>query len=348
MQEGRACATMDEYFRRFSGFPMKRPFPAAVWRTFLSVLVIGASPVKAQEQLVDGIAAVVNSNVITYGQVRELMAFRERSLMEMYRGQDLQDKMRESQMAALKDLIDRQLILDEFKGNSFQIPDYVLDDRINSIVRDEFAGDRAAFVRTLQAQGFTLPRFKEVERDKIIVQAMRQKHTPSDFVISPEKIEAFYKANIEQYSTPEQVKLSMIVLREDPGADLDPEASKKAMAQEIRDKLANGADFLRMAQMYSEDSTAETGGDWGWVDRKTLNDELTKVAFALKPGEISRVVPLGDSYYVIRVEAKKAAVTKPLAEVRDEIGKKLLQEEKQKLQDQWLDTLRQKAFIKIF
>ncbi len=310
--------------------------------------VLSSPSSRAQEQLVDGIAAVVNTNVITYGQVRELMAFRERSLAEMYRGPELQDKMREAQMAALKDLIDRQLILDEFKTNSFQIPDYVLQDRVNSIVREEFGGDRAAFVRTLQAQGFSIPRFKEIERDKIIVQAMRQKNVREDFVISPEKIEEWYKANLDQFSTPEQVKISMIILREEPGAAENPEVSKRAMAQEIRDKLAGGADFARMAQMYSEDSTAETGGDWGWVDRKTLTEELTKVAFGLKPGEISRVVSVSDSYYIVRLDARKPAVTKPLAEVRDEIGKKLLQEEKTKLQDQWLDSLRQKAFIKIF
>ena len=48
-----------------------------------------------------------------------------------------------------------------------------------------------------------------------------------------------------------------------------------------------------MAQMYSEDSTRDLGGDWGWIDDKTLAAPLSKVAFNLKPGEISKVVDFG-------------------------------------------------------
>ena len=49
------------------------------------------------------------------------------------------------------------------------------------MIRQEFGGDRAAFVRTLQAQGFTVTRFKEIERDKIIIQAMRQSESRQQF-----------------------------------------------------------------------------------------------------------------------------------------------------------------------
>ena len=304
-------------------------------------------PAQQEQRMVDGIAAVVNSNVITYGQVRELLMFRQRSLNEVYQGEELKAKMKESQDAALKDLVDRQIIIDEFKTQGFQIPDYVIEDRIQTIIREEFGGDRTAFVRTLKAQGFSMSRFREIEREKIIVQAMRQRAVRSDFVISPDKIEGYYRKNIAQYSTPEEIRLSMIVLRVEEDGSNDPAATKRAMAEEIRGKVADGADFAGMAQMYSEDSTAEVGGDWGWIDRKTLNAELNSVAFGLAPGQLSRVVQLGDSFYIMRVEARKAAVTKPLAELRDEISKKLFEEERIRLQEQWLETLRKKAYVKI-
>lgn len=302
-----------------------------------------------QEKMVDGIAAVVNTNIITYGQVRELLMFRQRSLSEAYRGDELRAKMKESQDAALKDLVDRQLILDSFKEQGFNIPEYVLDDQVNKIIREEFGGDRTAFVRTLRAQGFSLSRFREVEREKIIVQAMRQRAVRSDFVISPDKIEAYYRKNIAQYSTPEEIRLSMIVLRpEEGGSGEDPVEAKRAMAKEIRAKLADGADFAGMAQMYSDDSTSEFGGDWGWIDRKTLTADLNKIAFSLSPGQLSEVVQVGDSFYILRVEARKAATTKPLSELREEIGRKLSEEERLRLQEQWLDGLRKKAYIKIY
>jgi parvulin-like peptidyl-prolyl isomerase len=319
-------------------------------RLAAAVLALFVAPLPAQQEqrMVDGIAAVVNSNVITYGQVRELLMFRQRSLNELYQGEELKAKMKESQDAALKDLIDRQLIIDSFKEQGFQIPDYIIEDRIQNIIREEFGGDRIAFVRTLRAQGFSLSRFREIEREKIIVQAMRQRAVRSDFVISPDKVESFYRRNLAEYSSPEEVRLSMIVLRvEEDGSD-DPAAAKRSMAEEIRGKLADGADFAGMAQMYSEDSTAEIGGDWGWIDRKTLNQELNNAAFSLQPGQLSRVIQLGDSFYIMRVEARKAAVTQPLAELRDEISKKLFEEERLRLQEQWIETLREKAYVKVY
>jgi parvulin-like peptidyl-prolyl isomerase len=319
-------------------------------RLAAAVLALSVAPLPAQQEqrMVDGIAAVVNSNVITYGQVRELLMFRQRSLNELYQGEELKAKMKESQDAALKDLIDRQLIIDSFKEQGFQIPDYIIEDRIQNIIREEFGGDRIAFVRTLRAQGFSLSRFREIEREKIIVQAMRQRAVRSDFVISPDKVESFYRRNLSEYSSPEEVRLSMIVLRvEEDGSD-DPAAAKRSMAEEIRGKLADGADFAGMAQMYSEDSTAEIGGDWGWIDRKTLNQELNNAAFSLQPGQLSRVIQLGDSFYIMRVEARKAAVTQPLAELRDEISKKLFEEERLRLQEQWIETLREKAYVKVY
>jgi parvulin-like peptidyl-prolyl isomerase len=316
--------------------------------TALLALSVVPLPAQQEQRMVDGIAAVVNSNVITYGQVRELLMFRQRSLNETYQGDELKAKMKESQDAALKDLVDRQLIIDSFKEQGFSIPEYVIEDRLQNLIREEFGGDRTAFVRTLRAQGFSLSRFREIEREKIIVQAMRQRAVRSDFVISPDKVEAYYRRNIAEYSTPEEIRLSMIVLRVEEDGSGDPAAAKRSMAEEIRGKLAEGADFAGMAQMYSEDSTAEAGGDWGWIDRKTLNEELNRVAFSLQPGQLSRVVQLGDSLYIMRVEARKAAVTKPLAELREEISKKLYEEERLRLQEQWIKTLREKAYVKVY
>lgn len=312
-------------------------------------VVFDASAQKAE--IVDGVAAIVNKDVITISQVRELVGARERSLREVYTGQELADKVKEMRLSALKDLVDRQLIIQEFRKmqeKGANIPDYVIDDRVQTIIREEFGGDRSAFVRTLQAQGYTLTRFKEIEREKIIVQAMRQSKVDNNFVISPTQIQAYYNKNKTAYATPEQVRLRMIVIREGVGGDVPDVGSKKDLAQEIRQKVASGAEFDRMAQMYSEDeSTQQVGGDWGWVERNTLNEKLTAVAFSLRPGEVSPVVEISGTYYILMVEAKKNASVKPIGDVRDEIEKNLIQQERMRTQQRWLDDLRKKSFIKI-
>jgi parvulin-like peptidyl-prolyl isomerase len=120
------------------------------------------------------------------------------------------------------------------------------------------------------------------------------------------------------------------------------------MAEEILGKLANGADFARMAQIYSEDSTRDLGGDWGWVERKTLAGPLEKAAFGLRAGKISNIVEVGGNYYILKVDERRGGVTKSLAEVRPDVEKKILQEEAQRLQENWLTGLREKATIRTF
>lgn len=319
--------------------------------SFVLALALAGSAWTQRAEVIDGIAAVVNNDVVTISQVRELVGARERSLREIYSGAELESKLNEVRLAAIKDLIDRQLILQEFKKlqeKGAAIPDYIVDDRVQAIIRQEFGGDRSAFVRTLQAQGYTLTRFREIEREKIVIQAMRQQKVDSNFVISPTQIQAYYDKNKQAYATPEQVKLRMIVIREGSSGDIPDMGSKRELAEEIREKVAKGAEFDRMAEMYSEDETTQqAGGDWGWIERNTLNEKLTNVAFSLRPGEVSPVIAVENTYYIIMVEAKRNATIKPIGDVRDEIEKNLIQEERTKAQQRWIDSLRQKAYIKI-
>ncbi len=306
-------------------------------------------------EIVDGIAAVVNTDVVTISQLRELTAAREMAMREALSGDELVEEVKKMRESALKDLIDRQLILQEFKKRELSIPEHIVDDRIQTVILQEFGGDRGAFVRTLQAQGYTLTKFREIERDKIIVQAMRQAHVKEDSIITPRQIAEFYERNKSSYTSPEEIKLRMIVLREGEtapagaGSDIPAAGDKKAMANEIREKMVSGGDFERMATMYSEDaSTSDVGGDWGWIQRDTLNEQLSRIAFSLKAGEISPVVQLGDSYYIMLVESRKPTRTKPLNEVKEEIERSLIQDERIRAQDRWLETLRKTAYIKLF
>jgi len=306
-------------------------------------LVFGSPQPAGAQEVLDGIAAVVNSDVITYSQMRDLVGEKEKVVRNQLRGEELVNKIKEIRLAAVNDLIDRQLILQDFKTKGFQIPDYFVDQRVVTIIREEFGGDRQAFLRTLQAQGYTLERFKTLERDKIVVQEMRRNVIKGAVSVNEGQIADYYKEHVDQYSTPEQIKLRMLVIR----GSGDNEGPRK-MIEEIREKIVSGAEFGDLAKMYSQGSEQESGGDWGWVDRKKLNEDLTKVAFALKPGQVSKVVEVGGSYYLLFVEAKKAASAKPIKDLHDEIEKVLLQAERQRLQEEWIKKLRKPAYIKIY
>jgi peptidyl-prolyl cis-trans isomerase SurA len=315
------------------------PRRAAIFALLILLPALGQTGARGDEQVLNGIAAVVNSDVITYTEVQEVVGTREKSLMDTYKGQDLTDKVKELRLAAVQLLIDNKLILQEFNKNKFSIPDYIVDQRVQAQIKEQFGGDRAAFIRTLAAQGMTVQKFREMVKDDIIVTAMRQKSVEVNTIVSPQKIHEYYEKNIASYSQPEQVHLRMIVLKEtgQPG---------KQMAEELRQKYLGGADFGKLAEMYSEDSaTAAADGDWGWIDNRTLNDTLTKIAFSLKPGEVSDVVSLAGSYYLLYVQEKKPEVIQPLTSVHDDIENKLMEQERQDAEQKWIAGLRKKAYI---
>jgi peptidyl-prolyl cis-trans isomerase SurA len=301
----------------------------------------------AQEpQVVDGIAAVVNTDVVTFSQVRQLSAPREKLLRSQFTGEELEKKIREVRQLALKDLIDRRLIIQAFKKESFQIPDHIVDQRVHDIIRENFGGDRNTFIKTLEAQSYSLGEFKEHEMERIMVQAMRSHNVKSRMIASPTKIEEYYRKHHDEYTTKEEIKLRMIMISGQK--DTGNAQAQKGLAEEVLGRLAAGNDFGQTAQIYSEDSTRDNGGDWGWIPRNTLAAALEKFAFNMPVGRISNIIDYAGNYYILKVEDKRGGTTKSLAEARGDIEKKLIQEEAQQLQERWVAGLRKKAYIRTF
>lgn len=311
---------------------------------FATSLVNAAQPPARGPEVIDGVAAVVNNEVITFSQVRVLSAPKEKLLLSQYRGPELAAKIKEARQAALEDLIDRQLIVQAFKKESYQVPDHFIDERVHEIIQENFGGDRNAFIKTLAAQDYTLGAFKKMETDKMMIQAMRQKNVKQGTVTPPGKLEEYYHQHVADYTSKAQVKLRLIMIPAKPGE----EAGQKAMAEEILSKLVNGAEFDRMAQIYSEDSTRDLGGDWGWVDKGTLAGPLEKIAFNLSPGKISNIIDLSGNYYILKVEDRRGGVTRSFKEVRPDIEKLMGLQQAQAAQERWIAGLRQKAYIKTY
>jgi peptidyl-prolyl cis-trans isomerase SurA len=300
----------------------------------------------AEPEVINGIAAVVNGDVITFSQVRELSAPREKLLRSQLTGDELVKALKEAREAALKDLIDRRLIIQAFQKEKYEIPDHFVEEQMRGIIKESFGGDRNTFIKTLEAQSYSVGEFKLKQTESMIVQAMRAKNVKKNPISSPTKVEEYYKKHRAEYTAKEQVKLRMIMI---PGhADTGQSATQKALAEEVLGQLAGGAEFERIAQSYSEDGTRDAGGDWGWIGRNTLAPPLEKIAFRMPVGRISNIIEYGGNYYILKVEERQGGTTRSLAEARPDIEKKLIQEEAQALQERWIAGLRAKAYIRTF
>jgi peptidyl-prolyl cis-trans isomerase SurA len=300
----------------------------------------------AAEEMLDGLAAVVNDEPITISKVWEQIGPKRRAAKESLRGQELAEKLQQLQQESLNELIDRKLIVDYFKQKGFQIPAYVIEDRIATVIREEHQGDRAAFSRKLASFGYTMERFRKEETDKIIVASMRKQAVKVNPVISADRLRAFYQKHVADFSSPEKVHLRMIILR---SSERGSPEDKVKFLEEVRDKIRHGAKFDELARLYSEDSdTAQKGGDWGWIEADTLNETLSKAAFALKPGKTSDPVTMGSSVYLLFCEERQSKAVQTFEESRDTIEKVLQAEDRQKAYEEWIAGLRKKAYIKVF
>lgn len=298
------------------------------------------------EEMLDGLAAVVNDEPITISRVWEQIGPKRRAARETLRGEELASKLQQLQKEALDELIDRKLIVDYFKQKGYQLPAYILEDRIATIIREEHQGDRTAFSRKLASFGYTMERFRKEEMDKIIVASMRRQAVKTNPVISAERLRAFYKEHVAEFSSPEKVHLRMIVLR---SSERGSPEEKIRFLEEVRTKVKEGSKFEELARLYSEDAdTAKKGGDWGWIEADTLNETLSKTAFALKPGKTSDPVSIGTTVYLLYCEERQNKAVQTFEESRDTIEKVIQAQDRQKAYEEWIAGLRKKAYIKVF
>ena len=318
-------------------------------RSFLICLVLTAllpGAYAANSEIVDGIAAIVNSNVITYSDVRDYLQPVLAQLRRNYTGPDLIEKAKVAQMDALNNLIERHLILQDFKSKGYSFPETVVDEQLNNTIATDFGGNRAALIKTLEAENLTLTKYREQLRDRIIVQAMRSRKTQNEVVVSPYKISVYYQEHLADYKVDDQIKLRMITIKK-PTAP-EPEDTRRKLVDEVLAKLDAGTSFDSLAKLHSDGKEGKLGGDWGWVGRAELRKELSIPAFELKLGQHSQVIETTDGYYILQVDEINATHTKPLTEVRSEIEMHLLQDQRAKMEQDWVKQLRAKAFIRLF
>ena len=330
-----------------------------------------AAGLRAEPALQDGVAALVNGNVIPLSEVRAAARIPTQSLVtklapfiqnRLFRAglptddSTVFDAIRESRefneestkimAATLEGIIDRRLILDEFQKKGYRLPDSLLEDVVKKSVKEDF-GDRVSMVQTLRDKALTYEQYRKDQRDRYIVYSMVQQNLRKDLIISPKRIEAYYVGNPEKYKVLERVKLRLMLFDRTKHAVGEP-AKLAAIAAA---RLKAGEEFAVVAKELSDDSASRTkGGDRGWVENRDadLRKELRDVAFKLAAGQVSEVVELEGSAFLLKVEERKDALTKALTEVREEIEADLKKSEEERLQKAWVGRLRKNAFVRYF
>lgn len=313
----------------------------------LSAIVCGVV-LRAPAQLANRIRAVVNDTVITQFQVdMNAMPATEQLRRQYARQPDvLRQKLAEADEISLRQLIERQLIVHDFKVAGYNLPEPVIEDYIRDRIRQQF-GDRTTMIKTLKTEGRSFEKYRDDVRERIIVGALESKNVSKAFIVSPLKVENYYQAHQSEFKQDDQVKLRIIVI----DSTISPTAEgRKKMAQEIRRAVKGGASFIEMASVNSADSWEYPGGERKLMQRSEVMEIFRDAAFSLPLQEVSEVIETPARCYLIYAEERVPAHVKPLSdpEVRDSIEKSLLLEERSRLQDKYVQKLKGKTFVRTY
>jgi peptidyl-prolyl cis-trans isomerase D len=164
--------------------------------------------------------------------------------------------------------------------------------------------------------------------------------------VSEQDLQAYYDQNRDQFRSPEQVKVSHILIKTPlPGPDgkVDQKGMDAARqkAEDVLKQIKGGSNFADMAKKYSEDTdTAKNGGSLGWIERGRFpSPEVDKAAFSLPKGGTSGVINAGYGFDILHIDDKQDAHVKTLAEVKDQITPLIQQQKAQRAVDNMAGTL---------
>lgn len=158
--------------------------------------------------------------------------------------------------------------------------------------------------------------YREPDRVRIRLVEFRPENFLADVTPSDEAVLTYYDAHLDEYRRPEEVRARHILFRMEADADEAAKAAVRARAEEVLTKAKGGADFAELATRYSQDATAENGGDLGRFGRGVMVPPFETAAFALEPGQISEIVETPFGLHIIKVEEKSPERVESLESVR--------------------------------
>ncbi len=293
---------------------------------------------------IDAYVARVNSRVITLGEVMTYMQPVLRQLLLKTDRQELAEALDEAFNETRDSLVEKALIVEEFATlEQAYVPEEAVDDEIETLIRKRYNNDRSELLRVLAEGRVTWEEFREMQRENVIIEMMRRDKIVSQLMLSPGRVRTMYDARLDEFRTPEQVKLSMIALQQ--GTSEEERKLKREEAEQILRELESGADFAVLAKLYSEDRRARDGGAWGWVEPADLRAELAEALKDMHAGTVGPLIQAGDQLYIVKLEARRKAGVRPFEEVRSSIAEELRVAQAEQLHKAWIRELKRNHYV---
>ena len=308
----------------------------------LALTLVAAQPVLAM--VVDRVVAKVNGEIITLSNVEEMVSVTKQQLSASKTPSEFSEK--EITEKSLNGIIEEKLQLQEAKKSGLEVDDESIQLALDDIMKRNNITE-SQMEEMLEAEGRSMKQYKEVIRNQILVTKVVQFHMGKSAGATNKQIQKYYDEHQKDYWQPRQPFVRHILFIADESATPEVKQLKKVKANEIIRQIRAGNDFSEMAKKYSEDVSANTSGEVGLLKKGHFVPEFEKVAFSLKPGEISDVVESRYGYHIIKVDRVIPGKARSLDEVKEKIEQVLQFENKKKKYQKWMDELKNHAIIQI-
>lgn len=312
-------------------------------RGAFAALLLLAAP--AHAQLVDGVAAIVDKDVILLSEV-ELRARVALEVIERRQGeQPSQDVVREVYQESLQNLIDAKLIQRYAQRANLAAEEPEIDRAIEGIALEEGVAPDAIYQAALQ-QGLTRQQYrselsKQITRMKVISGAVRARVT-----VNEGEVRALYD---ERYGSQEpgmRVRARHILLLWPENATPEQRENIHEIAEQIREKAIETGDFASLARQYSRAPSAQDGGYTTFREGE-VSPAINAAVFGLPPGEITEVIETEHGLNIFQIVNRFDPAEVAYQDVAESLRGELIERKTMPEFREWIDELRENRYIEI-
>ena len=262
----------------------------------------------AEPVLIDGIAAVVDTEVITRLDLEQRINHIISTIKK--RGGNLPPRA-ELRKQVLEHMIVERAQLHRAKEAGIRIEDAGLDQTLAKIAEQNKLS-LADFRKEVERDGMPYARFREQMRDELAVRRLREREVDNKIQVSDSEIDNFIAAagaSTEQ----QEINLGHILVRIPENASPEQIAERGKRAQDLYNKLRIGADFAKLALTYSDADDALKGGNVGWRKQDRLPEIFSKAVADMKTGEVSAVIRSPSGFHILKVNGRRNATASSAA-----------------------------------
>jgi peptidyl-prolyl cis-trans isomerase C len=246
----------------------------------------------------------------------------------------------------LDNLVSIRVLRQEVADRHMTASDADIAAHINDL-RKQFPSE-AAFKQAMAMQHVSQEKLRNDARMDLLVNRLLESEVNAKLSVKPGDISAFYEKNPDRFKQSESVHASHILIIVPPGADAGTKAAAKGRAEEALKAARGGKDFAALARQYSQDGSAQRGGDLGFVVRGQTAPAFENAAFALPIGQISDVVETPFGFHIIKVTERRPGGAVPFPEAAAQIQQYLEQQQRQALGKAFVDGLKAKHKVEIY